>query len=105
MSTRATILIREKNEPDVHIYHHCDGYPEGVGADLEDMFNGGDYKEALDYIMKGDRSTTDLSYWDWRKEKCAPRAADTEKDMYQEDYLYIIEEVGEKLKVRQYYDR
>ena len=35
MSTRATILIREKNEPDVHIYHHCDGYPEGVGSDLK----------------------------------------------------------------------
>ena len=39
MSTRATILIREKNEPDVHIYHHCDGYPEGVGSDLKHYLN------------------------------------------------------------------
>lgn len=39
MSTRATILILEKNEPDVHIYHHCDGYPEGVGSDLKHYLN------------------------------------------------------------------
>lgn len=33
MSTRATILIKEKDENDIWIYHHCDGYPKGVGSD------------------------------------------------------------------------
>lgn len=36
MSTRATILIKsEKQNEQVRIYHHWDGYPEGVGADLK----------------------------------------------------------------------
>ena len=35
MSTRATILIKEKDQKDIWIYHHCDGYPEGVGSDLK----------------------------------------------------------------------
>ena len=88
----------------LYVYCHNDGYPEGVGADLHNMFDDGDYEEALEYIMMGDRSTTDLSYWDWRREKCEPWAADTEEEMYQNDYLYIIEEVDGSLKVRQYGD-
>ena len=36
MSTRATILIKSKKQNEqVRIYHHFDGYPEGVGADLK----------------------------------------------------------------------
>lgn len=88
----------------LYVYCHNDGYPEGVGADLHNMFDDGDYEEALDYILMGDRSTTDLSYWGWRREKCEPRAADTEEEMYQEDYLYIIEDLNGSLKVRQYGD-
>lgn len=36
MSTRATILIqsKERNE-NVRIYHHCDGYPDGIGSDMK----------------------------------------------------------------------
>ncbi len=88
----------------LYVYCHNDGYPEGVGADLHNMFDDGDYDEALEYILMGDRSTTDLSYWGWRREKCEPYAADTEEEMYHEDYLYIIEEVNGSLKVRQYGD-
>ena len=36
MSTRATILIRSKQEnEEVRIYHHCDGYPDGIGSDMK----------------------------------------------------------------------
>lgn len=35
MSTRSNIAIISKEETKV-IYHHCDGYPEGVGAELLD---------------------------------------------------------------------
>ena len=38
MSTRATILIREGND-EIRIYHHCDGYPSGVGKDLKNYLN------------------------------------------------------------------
>ena len=34
MSTRATIKITEKKDT-IRIYHHHDGYPEGVGHDLK----------------------------------------------------------------------
>jgi len=38
MSTRATILIKsEKKKESVRIYHHCDGYPEGIGSDMKDF--------------------------------------------------------------------
>lgn len=34
MSTRANIII-SGNTMLLHLYHHCDGYPEGVGMDLK----------------------------------------------------------------------
>lgn len=96
--------VNAKGKKYLFVYCHNDGYPEGVGAALHNMFDDGDYNDALEYIMMGDRSTTDLSYWGWRREKCEPWAADTEEEMYQNDYLYIIEEVDGSLKVRQYGD-
>lgn len=35
MSTRAHVIIKKKGEDDVYVYHHCDGYPDGVGEDLK----------------------------------------------------------------------
>ena len=32
MSTRAHIIIKEWDNQ-IHLYHHCDGYPEGIGID------------------------------------------------------------------------
>lgn len=90
----------------LYVYCHNDGYPEGVGADLKRMFEGEEsYEEALEYILAGDRSTTELTYWEWRRETDVdPAAANDEEDMYQNDYLYIIEEVdgSHRLHVRQY---
>ncbi len=39
MSTRATIKVTKNNETLYRIYHHCDGYPEGVGAELLYFFS------------------------------------------------------------------
>lgn len=90
----------------LYVYCHNDGYPSGVGQDLKDMFEGTEsYEQALEYILAGDRSTTDLTYWDWRREtNVDPAAADNEEDMYQNDYLYIIEEIdsSHRIRVRQY---
>lgn len=97
-------VVNANGKKYLYVYCHNDGYPEGVGADLINMFDGDKYEKALKYILMGDRSTTDLSYWDWRGEQCAPRAADTEEEMYQNDYLYVIEEVDVTMQVRLYGD-
>ena len=97
-------VVNANGKKYLYVYCHNDGYPEGVGADLITMFDGDKYEKALRYILRGDRSTTDLSYWDWRGEQCAPRAADTEEEMYQNDYLYVIEEVDVTMQVRVYGD-
>ena len=97
-------VVNANGKKYLYVYCHNDGYPEGVGADLISMFDGDKYEKALKYILMGDRSTTDLSYWDWRKEQCAPDAADTEEEMYQNDYLYILEEVDGTMRVRLYGD-
>ena len=34
MSTRATILVKRESLTIVHVYHHYDGYPEGLGVEL-----------------------------------------------------------------------
>ena len=41
MSTRANIFIRNDYDDDekVVLYHHCDGYPEGVGRDLTNILH------------------------------------------------------------------
>lgn len=93
-------VVNANGKKYLYVYCHHDGYPEGVGADLIHMFDGGDYKDVINYIMLGDRTSSDLSYWDWRKEQCAPDAADTEEEMYQNDYLYILEEVDGTMRVR-----
>lgn len=97
-------VVNANGKKYLYVYCHNDGYPEGVGEDLIRMFDGDKYEKALRYILMGDRSTTDLSYWEWRKEQCAPRAADTEEEMYQNDYLYVIEEVDVTMQVRLYGD-
>lgn len=35
MSTRAHIIVRKEGEPNHYVYHHHDGYLEGVGEDLK----------------------------------------------------------------------
>lgn len=36
MSTRASIRITE-GDGQILLYHHCDGYPEGVGSELKEF--------------------------------------------------------------------
>jgi hypothetical protein len=38
MSTRAHIIIKEWDNQ-IHLYHHCDGYPEGIGIDLKNIIH------------------------------------------------------------------
>lgn len=34
MSTRCHVVIIEPDDTEHYIYHHCDGYPDGVGSEL-----------------------------------------------------------------------
>ncbi len=57
MSTRATILIKSKrNKQEIRIYHHTDGYPEGIGVKLKEFLNGKPYWDVEDIandLVKG----------------------------------------------------
>lgn len=35
MSTRCNIIIKDRGDRRIYLYHHHDGYPEGVGSDLK----------------------------------------------------------------------
>ena len=52
---RVTNLGEEFKGPYLQVYCHFDGYPEGVGLDL--VKKNFTYDEALEFILKGDRST------------------------------------------------
>ena len=36
MSTRCNVIVKENDGKFFQLYHHHDGYPEGVGSDLEE---------------------------------------------------------------------
>ena len=58
MSTRSRIAIQTKNGEYRSVYHHYDGYPEGVGVTLQQHIP--DYKSAVQLVRGGD-----ISYIDW----------------------------------------
>lgn len=66
MSTRATILIKEKDEKDIWVYHHCDGYPDGVGTDLKHYLNTLKYnwyaEDIANALIKGSAVEDDNGY-------------------------------------------
>ena len=67
MGTRSRVGIQLKNQDSVNsIYIHWDGYPEGVGQYLLDNLT--EYDNIVEYISKGDRSSVELSYYEWREE-------------------------------------
>lgn len=81
------------------IYCHHDGYPEGVGRAL--VAKKMTYEQALAYILEGDRSTVDLSYFGWRGEKCPPTPMDAPDMECEQEYIYLLEEIeiGEPVTV------
>lgn len=72
MSTRAHIAIKNgTSELPYHLYHHCDGYPDGVGSDLSGLLSGytGDWspKSVTQYILENGedyRTTHPEVSWD-----------------------------------------
>ena len=56
MSTRATIRVEDNEGEGLWIYHHCDGYPQGVGEELKELLvKVGKYADIYDvanYLFK-----------------------------------------------------
>jgi len=77
------------------IYHHWDGYPEGVGKTLLEEYNS--YEEALNLVLGGDCSSINGTYTpyvvrkgeDWDSIK--PEAVDENYKM-QEEYDYMFKD-------------
>ena len=84
MSTRAAIIIRD-NKSEYNVYHHCDGYPEVVGRELERVYKNCDQidaaeakKRLLEYdseyrdtdCIHGDEEYIYVVYADERKIEC-----------------------------------
>lgn len=108
MSTRSNIAIKLREEdckngvqrfgeefhgPYLQVYCHFDGYPNGVGRDLIEKKLT--YDEALEFILKGDRSSTDdgTSYYEWRDEayeNVKPKVMTVPNQ--EQEYLYLLEE-------------
>ena len=84
----------------VGIYHHWDGYPDGVGVTLKNYFNN--YQDALNLMLYGDESTINgyLSPYTLRgkgykkKEDTPCRFYDgIPRDLYKEcwaEYVYLF---------------
>ena len=49
MSTRCNIIVRDDKRSFI-LYHHCDGYPEGVGLDLYNNFHTQVAEHKLDAV-------------------------------------------------------
>ena len=82
------------------IYHHWDGYPEGVGETLVEKFN--DYDTILNLLCGGDASSingeTIIQYCAWRGEAwndayggVQPKQSDTEPSVT-EEYAYLFKD-------------
>ena len=93
------------NKPYISIYHHFDGYPDGLGVTLFTKFN--DYDKALNILLGGDASSinddTIIQYCsayqneDWERTK--PDLTD-EIPAAAQDYQYYFD--GEKWWFRDY---
>ena len=82
------------------IYHHWDGYPEGVGKTLIEKFN--DYDSILNLLCGGDASSINsqniCQYCAWRGDKwndelggVQPKQSNTEPSVT-EEYAYLFKD-------------
>ena len=97
MATRSRIGVELEGGKVISVYCHHDGYISGVGTDLMKKFPlGTDPKIVESFIKEGDRSSVDLSYKEWRDERCPPKRRETvslffDGDIEEYGYLYTAE--------------
>ena len=89
----------------LQIYCHWDGYPEGVGEDLQNGYNT--YENALALILGGDLSSLDQSHscpYSLGKNEDASSCAPTvlQKAELNEEYLYVFDYKTNQWFVQEY---
>lgn len=77
------------------IYHHWDGYPEGVGDTLVNIYDT--YEKALNLVLGGDCSTINGTYNPYALRKCEDwkdikPLAISEKEGVDEEYDYMFKD-------------
>lgn len=80
MSTRSHIIVTDGQNTH-YVYHHCDGYLDGVGTELKDFTNKFAKSE---YYKNSDIFCRELESWDssYEYEDCGPHG--------DEEYLYTV---------------
>lgn len=83
MSTRSNIVFVKKDYQNAQLYHHSDGYPDGVGAWLTEHYFSLSEKEQ-DELTTPEKCAKELNAWDdsFEIEDCALHG-----DI---EYLYVI---------------
>ena len=126
MSTRGAIIIKDSKSK-YNVYHHCDGYPEVVGKELERVYRNCDTidaTEAKKRLLEYDSEYEDTDYihgdeeyiyvvdTDERKIECysvtgryfmnaSERVIEETKPLYVQlfdTYIKVLEELKERLK-------
>ena len=81
----------------VEVYHHWDGYSEGLGADIYNGFLGKDFDYVMEHLIAGgDMSSTGIPYHAWRNDDwdgCKPTFGST-LFKKSEEYQYFRDENG-----------
>lgn len=65
MSTRASILVKEDDDK-CYVYHHCDGYPSGIGVDMQEYLKTVKYwtiENIVNDLIKAHRCGTTHNIW------------------------------------------
>lgn len=87
MSTRSVVIIKNKDK-EVWLYHHYDGYPEGVGMDL--MYRSNSNKFTNNWV---ETDIANLLIKD--KDECYEITNSYHKDI---EYLYIVDCEDKQIK-------
>ena len=85
MSTRCNVIIKNATER-VQMYHHHDGYPDGVGQDLEEYFKELEKEE----VAHTPAAIADYLCADERQDEYE-REAETTHLHGDIEYLYVID--------------
>lgn len=92
MATRSRIGIERKDGTVKSVYCHNDGYPSGVGEWVR--MNLTEAEEIEEYLDKGDISTVELSYKEWRDEDCPAKISHSVDEFLRinsgAEYMYLL---------------
>ncbi|AEC53195.1 hypothetical cyanophage protein [Synechococcus phage S-CRM01] len=89
MATRSRFgVLLPDGKSILSVYHHWDGYPEGLGKDLKENYTN--FADILNLVMQGDMSIIGEPY-SARGEDCPPRLDKSEEEYVSnsEEYSYL----------------